>query len=222
MTQTIILAEDHNLVRAGIRALLEDMPDYKVIGEAAAGMQALELIRTKKPDIVLLDIALPELNGLELLTYREREFPQTRVVILSMYSTEAYVLQSLRSGASGYLLKGADTSELELALKAASRGEVYVSSGVSRYLVNVLKRQEDGNFGSASSDSDPYERLTPRQRQVLQLIAEGHSTKAIAEKMGLSPNTVKTYRVTLMEELGIHDVAGLVRYAFQVGITKAD
>jgi len=219
---TIVLVDDHHLIRAGIRSLLQDLPDCKVVGEAATGMQALELIHSMKPDLVLMDVAMPDMNGLELLARRAKEFPDTRVIILSMYSTEAYVLQALRSGASGYLLKGSDASELALALAAAARGDVYVSKDVSRTLEDMFQRQNSWQIPGNPPTVDPYERLTSRQRQVLQLIAEGHSTKAIAEKMGLSAKTVKTYRVQLMEQLEIHDVASLVRYAIRVGIIKAE
>lgn len=222
MPLRILLAEDHNLVRAGIRALLQDFPEYKVVAEAATGADALRLIQTEKPDIVLMDIAMPELNGLEVLSRCVKEFPNTRIIILSMYSSEVYVLRALRNGASGYLLKGSFASELDLALKAAARGEIYVSSAVSQYLVEALKRQDDGHIQTIPQKEDPYEQLTSRQRQVLQLIAEGNNTKAIAAKMGISPKTVKTYRAQLMQQLGIHEIAGLVRYAFRVGIVKTE
>lgn len=222
MPLRILLAEDHGLVRAGIRSLLQDFPEYTVVGEAATGIEALQLIQSEKPDIVLIDIAMPELNGLEVLARRAREFPDTKVIILSMYSTAAYVVQARRSGASGYLLKGAAVSELDLALKAAARGGFFVSAGIAGSITNVLHDQNYKRAPNLSRKADPYETLTPRQRQVLQLIAEGYSTKAIAERMGISPKTAKTFRAQIMRQLDIHDVAGLVRYAVQVGIVKVD
>lgn len=222
MPLRILLADDHHLVRAGIRALLEQFPDYEVVGEAASGNEAIRLCESFRPDIVLMDIAMPELNGLEVMASILKTFPGTRIIILSMYSTETYVLRALRGGASGYLLKGSFVPELDLALKAAARGDTFVSSNVTHSLLDILKRDHSGHFQNLASQSDPYDRLTSRQRQVLQLIAEGYTTKEIAEKMAISTKTVKTYRVQLMQELGIHGVAGLVRYAIRAGIVKAD
>lgn len=214
----VLLADDHNLVRAGIRALLQNDPDIEVVAEAENGRQVRALAETHKPDVVLMDIAMPELNGLDATAQLVKEFPSVRVVILSMFATEGYVLSALRAGASGYLLKGAATPELALAIKAVARGETYLSSAVSKHVIEAFKRStSDGQTGANKPGQDDIA-LTPRQREVLQLIAEGHSTKEIAEKLNISVKTAKTHRSELMRRLDMHDVASLVRYAMQIGI----
>lgn len=218
----VLLADDHNLVRAGIRALLENVPEIEVVAEAENGRQVRALIKTRQPDVVLMDIAMPELNGLDATAQLVREFPRLRVIILSMHATKGYVLQALRAGASGYLLKGAATPELALAVKAVARGETYLSSAVSKYVVEAFKGGEGGGPASRGTAAPGEAELTPRQREVLQLIAEGHSTKEIAEKLNISVKTVKTHRAELMRRLELHDVAGLVRHAVQIGLVSLD
>lgn len=218
----VLLADDHNLVRAGIRALLQNDPDIQVVAEAENGRQIRGLVELHKPDAVLMDIAMPELNGLDATAQLVKEFPDLRIVILSMYATEGYVLSALRAGASGYLLKGAATPELALAIKAVAHGETYLSSSVSKHVIEAFKRSPiDGHIGTNQSGRDEIA-LTPRQREVLQLIAEGHSTKEIAEKLNISLKTAKTHRSELMRRLDLHDVASLVRYAVQIGIVGQD
>jgi DNA-binding NarL/FixJ family response regulator len=210
----VLLADDHALVRAGFRALLKDMKDVVVVAEAGDGREALRLIEAERPDVALLDIAMSGLNGLELAARVAKDFPPARVVILSMHAGEEYVLHALRSGVRGYLLKDAAAAELEMAVRAVVRGETYLSPAVSRYVAEYVRRQ-----GGASS---PLERLTPRQREVLQLIAERHSTKQIAQILNVSAKTVETHRAQLMEKLDIHDVAGLVHYAIRVGLVQPE
>lgn len=216
----VLLADDHNLVRAGIRAILQNDPDIVVVAEAANGRQIQPLVKTDNPDIVLMDIAMPELNGLDATAQLVKEFPNLRIIVLSMYATEGYVLKALRAGASGYLLKGAATPELTLAIKAVARGETYLSSAVSGHVIEAFKR----GTGDESKRIDlPYREeaaLTPRQREVLQLIAEGSSTKEVAQKLGISVKTAKTHRSELMRRLDLHDVASLVRYAMQIGLVQ--
>lgn len=214
----VLLADDHNLVRAGIRALLQNEPEIEVVAEAENGRQVRALAEAHKPDVVLMDIAMPELNGLDATAQLVKEFPTLHVVILSMYATEGYVLSALRAGASGYLLKGAATPELALAIKAVARGETYLCSAVSKHVIEAFKR---GTSDERTRTNEPGQgdiALTPRQREVLQLIAEGHSTKEIAEKLNISVKTAKTHRSELMRRLDLHDVASLVRYAMQIGI----
>lgn len=213
----VLLADDHNLVRAGMRALLQNVPEIEVVAEAENGRQVRALIKAHQPDVVLMDIAMPELNGLDATAQLVKEFPRLRIIILSMHATKGYVLQALRAGASGYLLKGAATPELALAIKAAARGETYLSSAISKYVVEAFKGGEIKTTASSPRvDAD----LTPRQREVLQLIAEGHSTKEIAEKLNISVKTAKTHRSELMRRLDLHDVAAVVRYAVQIGLVQ--
>lgn len=210
----VLLADDHNLVRAGIRALLEKMPQVEVTAEASDGRMALDLIRTDQPDIVLMDIGMRELNGLEATARITQEFDGVRVIILSMHAKEEYVLQALQAGAAGYLVKGAATVELQLALHAVTRGETYLSPAVSRQVIDQYLAQLKSEPAAG--------RLTPRQREILQLIAEGKNTKEIAFFLGLSVKTVETHRSMLMERLGIRDIPGLVRYAMRVGLIKGE
>jgi DNA-binding NarL/FixJ family response regulator len=217
----VLLADDHGLVRAGIRVLLESLEGVQVVAEAANGREALRLVEIHRPDLALMDIAMAELNGLEATLRISREYPETRVIILSMHANEEYVLQSLKAGAAGYLLKDAYTTELEMAIKAVSRGETYLSPPVSKHVIAGYMRR----VGAAGDDFMPLsllDRLTPRQREILQLIAEGHTTQEIARKLDISVKTAETHRMQLMERLGIHDIAGLVRYAIRVGLISLD
>jgi DNA-binding NarL/FixJ family response regulator len=207
----ILLADDHTLLRAGIRSLLEKTPGVEVVGEAGDGREALNLVKELRPSIVLMDIAMSGLNGLEATARIIKEFPNSRVIILSMHANEEYVLQTLRAGAMGYLLKDAATAELELAIQAISRGDTYLSPAIS-------KRVIDEYLGRINGQKSPMEQLTPRQREILQLIAEGKSTKEMAFLLNLSVKTVETHRTQLMDRLDIHDVPGLVRHAMRIGL----
>lgn len=209
----VILADDHTLVRAGLRKLLESMPDFLVVGEAGDGLALLALVETLKPHLVLMDIAMPGLNGLEATARLVKLHPDIRVLILSMHQNEEYVRQALRHGAVAYLLKDAAPMELELALTAVLRGETYLSPAVSKGVLSDYVQRLRGE--EASGDG-----LSPRQREVLQLIAEGHSTKEIARRLDLSVKTVDTHRSQLMKQLDIHEVAGLVRYAMRAGLVS--
>jgi len=210
----VVLADDHALVRAGIRSLLERMPGVAVVGEADTGLDALALIEAHQPDIALIDIAMRGLNGLEVATRVARDWPEVRVIILSMHANEEYVAQALRAGAVGYLLKDSAATELDLALEAACRGETYLSPPISRTVIDGYLARHSGTGRGVGSP------LTPRQREILTLVAEGKSTKEIAHGLKLSPKTVETHRAQLMERLNIHDVAGLVKYALHVGLIQ--
>ncbi|NJP05199.1 MAG: response regulator transcription factor [Chloroflexaceae bacterium] len=211
----ILLTEDHTLVRAGFRALLRDIEGIEVIAEAGDGREALRLIESDEPDVVFMDIAMSGLNGLDATARATRDFPNVRIIMLSMHASEEYVLQALRAGAVGYLLKDAGTAELELAIRAVARGETYLSPAVSKHVVADYVRRVGGEPSS-------LERLTPRQREVLQLIAEGHTTQDIAQTLTISVKTVETHRAQLMERLGIHDIVGLVRYAIRMGLVTSE
>jgi DNA-binding NarL/FixJ family response regulator len=209
----VVLADDHKLFRAGIRALLQSLGDVDIVAEAADGREALRLIAAHHPDVVLMDIMMPNLNGLDAALRIGRAFPGTRVVILSMNADGESVLKTLRAGAVGYVVKTADPAELELAIRAAARGERFLSSAVAEHVVAGCLRPVD-------RERTPLERLTLRQREVLQLIAEGHTTKKIAAKLAISVKTAEAYRGELMKALEIHDIASLTRYAIRTGLAS--
>ena len=211
----ILLADDHALVRAGIRSLLEKIPGIDVVDEASNGRDAIELIRTKLPDLVLMDVAMKELGGLEALPRISKNFPNVKVIILSAHANEEYVIRALRNGAAGYMLKDAATIELELAIASVAQGKTYLSPSISRPVIDSYLERV-GNLSS------PIEQLTARQREILQLIAEGKNTKEIASTLDISVKTVEAHRLQLMARLDIHDVPGLVRYAIRSGLVSAE
>jgi len=213
MPVRVLLADDHTLVRAGIRALLEAMPDVQVVGEAEDGQQALDLARQLQPDIVLMDIAMKGMNGLTATALLKQAQPACRVIILSMHATGDYLEQALRAGANGYLLKDAATLELNMAVQSVMRGDTYLGPAVSALIVKGYLQQEK----PAGADV-----LTPRQTEILGLIAAGMSTKQIAYQLNLSIKTVETHRAQLMDRLGIRDIASLVRYAIRTGLIDID
>lgn len=215
MIVRILLADDHHLVRTGMRALLKSFPNVEVVGETGDGREAIELVQTLAPNIVLMDIAMPGLNGLDATARIVKEFPHTRVIILSMHANEEYVQQALRAGAAGYLLKNAAPEELGLAIQAVTRGETWLSPAISRLVVEEY-------LGARGETAGPLAQLTLRQREILQLIAEGKTTKQIAAALAVSIKTVETHRTQLMERLGIRDVAGLVRFAIRHGLVRID
>ncbi len=211
----VLLADDHALVRRGFRALIEELDGIQVVAEASDGREAIELTRTHRPDVVLMDIAMPELNGIQAANRIKKWFPKVRVLLLSMHASEEYAYEAIAAGAEGYLLKAADVVELDLALRAVARGESYLSPAIAKHVMSThLHSRSDKLVGSRL--------LTPRQREILQLIAESSSTKEIARKLELSVKTVETHRAQLMKRLDIHDVAGLVRYAIQIGLVALE
>jgi DNA-binding NarL/FixJ family response regulator len=215
----ILIVDDHTLMRSGIRALLEKSEDLRVVGEAGDGHDALRLMKEVNPHVVLMDISIPGLNGLEVAAKARKECPGVKIVFLSMHSGEEYILKALSVGAAGYVLKDATTAELELAVRCATKGETFLSPAISTKVVgNYLSRLSGGGKVAGST---PCDLLTPRQREILQLIAEGCTTKDIARKIGLSTNTVEVHRANLMDRLDIHDIAGLVRYAISAGIVQS-
>lgn len=207
----ILVADDHTLVRAGIVGLLGRLPGIEVVGEANDGREALALAEKLQPDLVLLDIGMPGLNGLEVASRLAARGRKPRVVVLSMHSAEEYVLRALRAGAAGYLLKGSAVAELERAVRTVARGGTFLSAAVSERVVADYARR-------TGTTDDPLDALTPRQREILQLVAEGLTSKAIANRLVVSVRTVEAHRAQLMERLGVHDLAGLVRFAVRVGL----
>jgi DNA-binding NarL/FixJ family response regulator len=207
----VLLADDHALVRAGIRALLRSLPGVEVVGETGDGLDALERVRRDAPDVILLDITLPGLNGLDVAARIERLDVPTRVLMLSMHASAEYAARAFFAGALGYLNKDAALEELGAALDAVSAGRRYLCRAIDPALVaEYASRAGKGEAG--------LELLTPRQRQILQLMTEGHGTRQIAERLSLSVKTVETHRAQMMQRLGIHDLPGLVRFAIRNGL----
>jgi DNA-binding NarL/FixJ family response regulator len=207
----ILLADDHALVRAGMKSLLESAEGFEVVGQAPNGREAVRLAKALKPDVALFDIAMPELNGLDAARRLGAECPEVRVLILSMHTDPGYVREAMQAGTAGYLLKDAGVEELELAIRAALRGERYLDPRISKQVIEGYVRGLEVPEGTA---------LTPRQREILQLIAEGRSTREIAQRLHVSVKTVETHRAQLMDRLGIRDVAGLTRYAIRIGLVS--
>jgi DNA-binding NarL/FixJ family response regulator len=206
----IILVDDHDLVRAGMHAMLDRLPNVKVVGEARNGEETLELIARENPDLAFVDVSMPGVDGLTLIRSASVIAPKVRFIILSMYPSEGYVSEALRSGASGYLLKqNADLAELELAIQCVMLGRQYLTPPINRQVVKGFIRP---------GESDGPRPLTPRQRDILRLIGEGYGTKEIATRLNISVKTVETHRADLMDRLGIYDVAGLVRHAIRTGL----
>lgn len=214
-TIRVVLADDHELVRAGFRSLLKEVSGVEVVGEASNGREILKEIEEHRPDVVLMDIMMPEMNGLDATARVVARFPHTRVIILSMNATEEYVLQALRVGASGYLLKNISPAELEKAIRDVAKGDAYFTSAIAKHVLSAFLKK-------VNTEATSLDRLTPRQREVLQLVAEGQTSKAIARKLGISVKTAEMHRSELMQVLDIHDIAGLVRYAIRMGVITAD
>jgi len=212
----ILLADDHPIVRAGVRAELEKIPGAEVVAEAADGRQALELVAAHKPDLLFIDISMPNLNGLETAIRVTRDFPGTKVIILSRHKNEEYVWQALKAGAAGYLVKSAVIGEIAEAARRVHAGEIYLSRDISdRFLKKFPLHQ-------IAHKKSPLDQLTERQREILQLIAEGQTTIGIGLILNISPKTVEYHRAQLMDRLKIHDIPGLVRFALRTGLISTE
>lgn len=210
----VLIADDHALVRAGIRVLVEKIEGMIVVGEAGKGSEALELVRDLRPDLILLDITMPDGSGFEVLEHVMKRYPEIKVIVLTVHEAGEYAIRALREGAAGFLPKSAASTELEQAIQTVIRDEIYISPETSRK--TLLE------YGRGATKRDLLTTLSPRQREVLRLIAEGQTTKQIAQVLEISVKTVETHRAQLMERLGIHDVAGLVRYAIIVGLIEVE
>lgn len=215
---TVLLVEDHVLVREGLRSVVEKIGGVRVVGEASNGREALEAVAELAPELVLMDVTMPEMNGLEATRRIREAHPGTRILILSAHANEEYVYQALRAGASGYLLKDDDRSEFTRALRATERGDTYLSPTLREVAVDELLEQAREEGPAAT----PLDLLTPRQREVLQLMAEGNTTREIAEKLDVSPKTVETHRRDIRERLEIQDLAGLVKFAIRTGLVTPE
>ena len=208
----VVLVDDHALVRQGFRRILEDDPELTVVGEASNGADAIALVKKTDPDVVVMDMAMPDMSGLHATMELIKQRPGTKVLILSMYSDEQYVRNALDAGAKGYILKSAIENDLTRAVKAVAAGEQYLAPELSSLLIRAIQT------GSFEKSTDPYERLTKREKQVLQLIAHGKSNKEIAVMLDLSVNTVAVHRANLMSALGVHKTAELVLFAVKKGL----
>lgn len=209
---TIVLADDHALVRQGIRALLVATAEFNVVGEASDGLEALDLAERLRPDVLIVDVSMPGLSGLEVTRRVSRHLPQTRVIVLSMHSHEAYVLEALRNGALGYVLKGAQVSELVEAIRTASAGHHYLSLPLNECVIAAYLVKAQGGA------LEPYDLLTAREREVLHLAAEGYNSAQVAVRLSISPRTAENHRGHVMQKLGLHSQTELVRYALRRGI----
>ncbi len=212
-TIRILIAEDHAIVREGIRMILDAEPDFHVVGEARDGREAVELAQTLAPDVVVMDISMPQMNGIEATRQLQRLCPNARVLILTMHEEESYVFQLLQKGASGYVLKRAAATDLVEAVRSASRGEAFLCPSVARSVVqDYLDRIRSGE------GRDRYDGLTDREREILVLLADGLTNAAIAQRLGISIKTIQTHRAHIMEKLDLHDRSLLVRYAIRKGL----
>jgi DNA-binding NarL/FixJ family response regulator len=209
----IVLVDDHTLVRAGLRALIETIPTMSVVAEAGDGRSGLAAVQAHRPDVLITDVTMGDMTGLELTEKVRAAHPEIRVVILSMFATDEYVIRALKAGASAYLLKDAAQQELEIALRAALRGETYLSPGASKRLVERV---------TGEAAPTPLDSLTPRQREILRLIAQGVQAKEIAHRLGVSRKTVDAHRAQIMERLDIADTAGLTRFAIREGLVSSE
>jgi two-component system, NarL family, response regulator NreC len=211
----IVLADDHTIIRSGLRLLLEQQPDFKVVAEAEDGRQAVQLVAKHHPDVVVLDIGMPQLNGIEATRQIVAQESHPNVVILSMHSDESYVLRALKAGARAYILKNAAEADLIRAVQAVSEGKSFFSPVISKMLLEDYVRQV-----REKEVEDTYDLLTPREREILQLIAESKTNKEIATILGLSPHTVETHRGNILEKLNLHSVPELILYAVRKGIIQ--
>ena len=209
----VLLADDHTIVREGLRRILQDEANIEVVGEAADGHQAVEKALKLVPDVVVMDISMSRLNGLEATRRIKKAVPQVRVLILSVHKSDEYIFPTLNAGASGYVVKDAASAELISAIHTAHRGEIFLSPIISKRVVEEFVRR-----GEETREEDDYERLTAREREVLQLIAEGHNNREIAEQLRISVRTVETHRVHIREKLGISTTAELTQYAIRKGL----
>lgn len=211
----VFIADDHTLFRQGVRRLLEDSEVAQVVGEAADGAEAVDKIKQLSPDVVLMDISMPNLNGIEATRQLLKDDPERRVLILTMHDNEKYIGQILRAGAAGYLLKDTPSSDFLSAIQAVHRGDSYLSPSVSRKILDGLFQDRNARGGRSGVDA-----LTPREREVLTLLAEGKSNRDIAELLFISPKTVDVHRTNIMKKLDIHSIVQLVKYAIQQGLVE--
>lgn len=211
---TAIIADDHDIVRRGLRGILEATGSCKVVAEAADGLTAAQLVEKHRPNLLILDLNMPRLHGMEVLRQVRVSSPQTRVIVLSMHNDEAYVIEALRSGAMAYILKGSESLEISQALTEVMAGRRFLSAPLSEWAINAL-------VSKPAAEADPLQTLSQRERMVLQLAAEGHNNPEIAEKLFISPRTAETHRTNLLRKLGLQTQTDLVRFAIRKGLIEA-
>lgn len=214
---TVLLAEDHTIVRKGLRTLLSHVENIEIIGEAENGREAVKLVSRFRPDVVVMDISMPMLNGLEATIQIKKTHPRTKVLILTMHTNEEYIFEIIKAGASGYIVKKAAPEELIMAIQSVTKGDKFFSPSISAIIVEKLMEKKEMVGREA-----PHHSLTPREREVLQLIAEGHTSRRISEILSISMKTVDVHRSHIMQKLDLHKAAGLVEYAIQHGIINID
>lgn len=213
----VLVADDHAIIREGLRIMLGSQQDMEVVAAAANGREANRLVDEQKPDVAVMDISMPELNGIEAIQQILPRYPRMGVVVLSIHETKPYVLRALKAGAKGYLIKETAGLEVAEAVRAVHRGERYLSQRIADLLMTTSFRNLE-----ASTDVNPLEMLSPREREILQLVAEGKTSQEIAERLSISPKTVDTYRSRLMHKIGVDDVAGLVKFAIRQGVISLE
>lgn len=213
----VIIAEDHHLVRMGIKSLLEQTTDFEVVAEAQDGREAIHLVEQHHPDVVLMDISMKNLNGIDATRYLTKYHPETQVIILSVHNDKEYVLQSLQAGAKGYLLKSSNPHELKVAIETVTQGATYLTPTISHFVVNDYLRRVETPTSDLRSE---LTKLTLRQREILQLMVEGHSSRDIAEKLNIGIKTVETHRRRIKDALSIYDLPGLVKFAIREGLVS--
>ena len=216
MIVNVLLADDHPIVRQGLRNLLASEPDFKVIGEASDGLKAIELVNELRPDVLVVDLMMPALNGLEVIRRAKHDLPDLRIIVLSMQNADAYIVDSFKLGASGYVLKDTGPAELIQAIRDVVAGQRYLSPGISERLTNAYVQP------SSETINDPYGRLSNREREVLQLTAEGYTSTEIAARLFISARTAELHRANVMSKLGMHSQNDLIRYALKRGILSLD
>jgi DNA-binding NarL/FixJ family response regulator len=217
MTITVLLADDHPIVRAGLQAVLASNPNLQLVGETGDGLKVMPMVARLKPDVLVLDLMMPGLGGLEIAARVRRKAPETRVIILSMHENEAYVVAALQAGALGYVLKKSASGELIRAIEDALEGRQYLSPALSQEALNEYREQLD-----QSHNVDPQKNLTPRERQVLHLVVEGLTNRQVGQRLKISPRTAEMHRANLMRKLGVQSTADLIRYALRLGILPPD
>ena len=213
----VLVADDHAIIREGLCIMLDNQPDMEVVGKAANGREAVRLVNELKPDVVVIDISMPELNGIEAIQQMLPRHPQMKVVVLSIHGTKPYVFRALKAGAKGYLMKETAGLEVVDAVRAVYRGERYLSQSIADLLADGYLRNLE-----ASLEFSPLETLSPREREILQLVAEGKTSQEIAQRLSISSKTVDTYRSRLMRKIGVEDMAGLIKFAIQHGVISLE